>query len=148
MGGDPLHRIFSQWRWTAKCWYHGLYPTKATHFSYIFPCIKNCHWKLREACKAQGKPALKWMEMDFDNHFWWRVDRLIKVQWGVDVFGNTAYTDLDGLLDNKRFIRCFYSNGDFWCYHEISNFQEKETTCWIHTGVSTRPFGRIIRQLR
>ena len=56
------------------------------------------------------------IEMDFDNITFGgglkRVGRLIKVQWGVDVYGITAYTDLDGLLGNKWFIRCFNSNGD------------------------------------
>ena len=73
--------------------------------------------------------------MDFDNITFDgglnRVGRLIKVQWGVDVYGITAYTDLDGLLDNKWFIHCFNSNGDFGYVIMKTNFpaQEKETTC-------------------
>ena len=36
-----------------------------------------------------------------------------QIQRGMDVYGITAYSDLDGLLGSKWFIRCFNSKGVF-----------------------------------
>ena len=57
------------------------------------------------------------IEMDFDNIIFdgglKRVGKLRQIQRGVHVYGITAYSDLDGLLGSKWFIRCFNSKGDF-----------------------------------
>ena len=74
--------------------------------------------KIKRSLQGSRKasPVVR-IEMDFDNIIFdggsKRVGKLRKVQRGVDVYGITAYSDLDSLLGSKWFIRCFNSNGDF-----------------------------------
>ena len=74
--------------------------------------------KIKRSLQGSRKasPEVK-IEMDFDNIIFdgglKRVGKLRTVQRGVNVYGITAYNDLDNLLGSKWFIRCFNSNGDF-----------------------------------